>query len=222
MSDQLAVIFDMDGVLVDSYRPHWESWQRMAAEVGRRLDEAKFVQTFGRTSREIIAEHWGHGALSDAEIAKFDRRKEALYREIVADNFPAMDGAAELIRSLHATGFRLAVGSSGPPENVALAIDRLDVASLFQTLVTGADILRGKPDPQVFLIAAERLGVPPSRCAVIEDAPVGIAAANAAGMTSIALVSTGHTRDSVSAANLIVDSLRELSPGRIVDLLSHR
>lgn len=221
MAQSLAVIFDMDGVLVDSYRPHWESWQRMAAEVGRALSEAKFVQTFGRTSREIIAEHWGHGALSESEITEFDRRKEALYREIVADNFPAMDGAAELIRSLHAAGFQLAVGSSGPPKNVALAIDRLGVASLFQTLVTGADISRGKPDPQVFLIAAERLGVPPARCAVIEDAPVGIAAANAAGMASIALVSTGHTRDSVSAANVIVDSLRELSPDRIVELISH-
>lgn len=221
VTEPLAVIFDMDGVLVDSYRPHWKSWLRMAAKVGRELSEAKFVQTFGRTSREIIAEHWGHGSLTDAEITEFDRRKEALYREIVADNFPAMDGADELIRSLHAAGFRLAVGSSGPPENVALAIDRLGVGPLFQTLVTGADISRGKPDPQVFLITAERLGVPPARCAVIEDAPVGIVAANAAGMASIALVSTGHTRDSVSAADVIVDSLLELSPERIVDLLSH-
>ncbi len=221
LTESLAVIFDMDGVLVDSYRPHWESWLRMAAEVGRELSEAKFVQTFGRTSREIMAEHWGHKALTDAEIAEFDRRKEALYREIVADNFPAMDGAADLIRSLHAAGFRLAVGSSGPPENVALAIDRLGVASLFQTLVTGADISRGKPDPQVFLIAAERLGVSPAHCAVIEDAPVGIAAANAAGMTSIALLSTGHIGESVTAARRIVTSLRDLSPDGIAQLILH-
>jgi HAD superfamily hydrolase (TIGR01509 family) len=221
LNERLAQHYRIDGVLVDSYRPHWESWRQTAAEVGRELSETKFVQTFCRTSREIIAEHWGRGALSDVEIAEFDRRKEALYREIVAVDFPAMDGAAELIRSLHADGFRLAVGSSGPPENVAMAIDRLGVASLFQTLVTGADILRGKPDPQVFQIAAERLGVPPVRCAVIEDAPVGIAAANAAGMTSIAFVSTGHTRDSVAAADVIVDSLRELSPDRMVELISH-
>lgn len=221
MREPLAVIFDMDGVLVDSYQPHWESWQRMAAEWGRGLSEAKFVQTFGRTSREIIAAHWGAAALTDAEMAEFDRQKESLYREIVADNFPAMDGATELIRALHAAGFRLAVGSSGPPENVAMAIDRLGVEPLFHTLVTGADVSRGKPDPQVFLTAAGRLGVPPARCAVIEDAPVGIAAANAAGMASIALLSTGHTADSVTAAKVIVNSLRELSPDRIVELISH-
>src|SRR5579859_432229 len=116
----IGVIFDMDGVLVDSYRAHWQSWHFMADELGKELTEAQFVSTFGRTSREIIAEHWGASALSLEEIAEFDRRKEALYRQIVAGDFPAMEGAGDLIRALHAAGYRLAVGSSGPPENVAL------------------------------------------------------------------------------------------------------
>jgi beta-phosphoglucomutase len=214
-----AVIFDMDGVLVDSYRAHWESWHFMADELGKGLTEPQFVTTFGRTSREIIAEHWGADCLSLDEIAEFDRRKEALYREIVARDFPAMEGASDLIRALSTAGFRLAVGSSGPPENVALAIERLGAEAYFQTLVTGKDVTRGKPDPQVFLTAADRLQVPPADCAVIEDAPVGIAAANAAGMTSIALLSTGHTAESVAAANLIVKSLRDLSPERIGKML---
>src|SRR6476660_6776727 len=122
---QQAVIFDMDGVLVDSYRAHWQSWHFMADELGKGLTEEQFVTTFGRTSREIIAEHWGADCLSPAEIAEFDRRKEALYRDIVAHDFPAMDGAIELIKSLHNAEFKLAVGSSGPPENVALAVERL-------------------------------------------------------------------------------------------------
>jgi beta-phosphoglucomutase len=216
---QRAVIFDMDGVLVDSYSAHWQSWHFMAEELGKGLTEEQFVTTFGRTSREIIAEHWGANCLSPADIAEFDRRKESLYREIVARNFPAMDGASDLIQALSAAGFRMAVGSSGPPENVALAVERLGAKSHFQTLVTGKDVTRGKPDPQVFLIAAERLGVAPADCAVIEDAPVGIAAANAAGMTSIGLVSTGHTAESAAAAKLIVKSLRELSPERIGRLI---
>src|SRR5438477_309992 len=122
---QLAVIFDMDGVLVDSYRAHWQSWQFMADELGKGLTEEQFVSTFGRTSREIIAEHWGADTLTPVEIAEFDKKKEALYREIVARDFPAMDGAVELIKDLHAAGFRLAVGSSGPPENVALIAARV-------------------------------------------------------------------------------------------------
>jgi beta-phosphoglucomutase len=209
----------MDGVLVDSYRAHWQSWHFMADELGKGLTEPQFVTTFGRTSREIIAEHWGADCLTLAEIAEFDRRKEALYREIVAQDFPAMEGAGELIRALSAAGFRLAVGSSGPPENVELAVERLQAQAHFQTLVTGRDVTRGKPDPQVFLIAAQRLNVAPADCAVIEDAPVGIEAANAAGMTSIALLSTGHTAESVTAAKLIVRSLRELSPERIGALI---
>src|SRR5258707_13874017 len=112
----LGVIFDVDGVLVDSYRAHWQSWHLMADELGKGLTEGQFVSTFGRTSREIIAEHWGADALTAQAIAEFDRRKEALYREIVNRNFPAMDGARDLIRDLHGAGFRLAVGPSGPPE----------------------------------------------------------------------------------------------------------
>lgn len=209
----------MDGVLVDSYRAHWQSWHFMADELGKGLTEAQFVSTFGRTSREIIAEHWGAGCLTPDEIAAFDQKKEALYRDIVARDFPEMDGAGELIRELAAAGFRLAVGSSGPPENVDLAVERLGARKYFQALVTGKDVTRGKPDPQVFLTAASRLGVAPHDCAVIEDAPVGIAAANAAGMVSIALLSTGHTRESVAASGLIVNSLRELSPQRIAGLI---
>ena len=218
----LGVIFDMDGVLVDSYQAHWQSWHFMADELGKGLTEAQFVSTFGRTSREIIAEHWGANSLTPEEIAEFDRRKEALYRELVDRDFPAMDGASELIRALSGAGFRLAVGSSGPPENVALAVERLGAGQYFNTLVTGRDVTRGKPDPQVFLLAAERMGVAPADCAVVEDAPVGIAAANAAGMASIALLSTGHTAESVKAAKLIVNSLRDLSPERIAGLIGTR
>src|SRR5579863_5342463 len=151
---QHAVIFDMDGVLVDSYQAHWQSWHFMADELGKGLTEEQFVSTFGRTSREIIAEHWGAECLTPDEIAAFDKRKEALYRELVERDFPAMDGATELIRALSVNGFKLAVGSSGPPENVALAVDRLKAGQLFNTLITGRDVTRGKPDPQVFLLAA--------------------------------------------------------------------
>ncbi len=217
-----AVIFDMDGVLVDSYDAHLKSWQFMAGELGKGLTEEQFASTFGRTSREIIAEHWGADSLSPEQIAQFDHRKEGLYREIVSRAFPRMDGAAELIQDLHSAGFRLAVGSSGPPENVALAVERLAAERYFDVLVTGKDVARGKPDPQVFLVAAAKLGVSPEKCAVIEDAPVGIAAANSAGMISIALLSTGHTEASVTAARLIVRSLRDLSADRIAELIDGR
>jgi len=213
--DNHAVIFDMDGVLVDTYQAHYRSWRAVAEAEGLPFSEEDFARTFGRTSREIIAECWGGDRLSNQPIAALDDRKEAAFREIITEDFPAMPGVGELLDALHRAGFKLAVGSSGPPENVSLVVERLPGGSLFSATVDGMDVTRGKPDPQVFLIAAERLGVAPARCAVVEDAPAGVEAAHAAGMTSIGLLSTGRTRESLAAADLIVDSLGELSPERI-------
>jgi beta-phosphoglucomutase len=219
MDNPLAAIFDMDGVLVDTYRAHYRSWLALAEPEGIRFTEADFARTFGRTSREIIAHFWGRDRCDDARIAELDRRKEAAFRRLIEADFPAMPGAGELLKSLRAAGFRLAVGSSGPPENVSLVLDGLGARELFGAVVTGDDVVRGKPDPQVFLVAAERLGVAPGRCAVIEDAPAGVAAANAAGMTSVGLLSTGRTRKDLAAAREVVASLSELSPKMLRHLI---
>ncbi|GAG50504.1 unnamed protein product, partial [marine sediment metagenome] len=176
--------------------------------------------TFGRTSRDIIAHFWFEG-LAEDRIAEMDARKEGLYRRIIAGDFPAMDGARELIRALHHAGFKLAVGSSGPPENVEVTMNGLGMGECFSATVTGVDVTRGKPDPQVFLIAAERLGAEPVCCAVVEDAPAGVEAANRAGMASVALTGTAP-REKLADADLIVDCLRELSPQVIQRLIRRK
>jgi len=213
-----GVIFDVDGVLVDSYRAHFASWQGLARQHELAVTQPQFAATFGRTSREAIIQLWPDRNLSPAQIAAMDDQKEALFRAELDDHFPAMDGAAELIVSLAEAGFALAVGSSGPPENVELVLRQVDPRSLITARVTGADVTRGKPDPQVFQLAAERLGLPPHACVVIEDAAAGVAAAHAAGMPCIGLVSTGRTRAELQGAELVVDCLRELTPRRIADL----
>jgi beta-phosphoglucomutase len=217
---EFGVIFDVDGVLVDSYKAHFRSWQLLGRERGLTMSQDQFVATFGRTSREIIAELWGDQVNSEAEIAELDDRKEALYRNILQNGFPAIEGAADLIDALHAAGFRLAVGSSGPPENVRLVLDRLERHSIFEGVITGADVQRGKPDPQVFQLGARRLDLPPQRCVVVEDAPAGIEAAHRAGMKCVALASTGRVRDQLRAAERVVDSLRELGVDDFRTLLS--
>lgn len=210
-----GVIFDMDGVLVDSYEAHFSSWQHLEATGGLTVEKTTYAAMFGRTAIDTIEHFWGVGRFTPDEIKAIDREKEARYREIVTRDFPAMDGVRELIAALSAAGFRLAVGSSGAAANVELALDQLGQRSLFTDYICGHDVSRGKPDPEVFVKAAERIGLPPVRCAVIEDAPVGIAAANAAGTYSIGFASTGHTRDSLSHARVVIDSLRELTSGRI-------
>jgi beta-phosphoglucomutase len=210
-----AVIFDVDGVLVDSYAAHLQSWLALAGETDVRFTEADFAATFGRTSRDVIRRSWPApaGGWTEAGVRRLDERKEAIFRELVERCFPAMDGAVELIDDLSRAGIRLAVGSSAPPENVELVLRRLGRAEAFDAVVTGADVTRGKPDPQVFQVAAARLGSEPASCIVIEDAPAGIQAAQAAGMTAVALLSTGRRAEDFTALTprLIVSSLHELS-----------
>lgn len=215
----LAVIFDVDGVLIDSYWPHFQSWQRIAGHWGIDYSESAFAVGFGRTSREIIAEDWGLSDLSPEVISRIDDEKEAAYREIVADDFPAMPGASDLIRQLYDSGIAVAVGSSGPPDNVALAIEQLEIAPYLSAKVTGRDVTHGKPDPQIFLLAAERLGTEPELCVVVEDAPAGVEAAHRAGMACVGFPSTGRTPQDVAAAELVISSLTELSPEAFHDLL---
>jgi beta-phosphoglucomutase len=215
-----AVIFDMDGVLIDSFRAHFESWRALAREHGLEMTEARFRETFGRTSREIVRHFWGNAVESNDEIDRLDRRKEALYRDLVSRDFPVMDGAVELLDDLHGEGIALAIGSSGPPENIDLALDMLGRRALFGAVVTGMQVTRGKPDPQVFELAADRLEVRPSRCVVVEDAPAGVEAAHRAGMKAVALLSTGRTEDDLRTVgpDLTVSSLRAVSVHRLRSL----
>lgn len=220
--ESLGVIFDVDGVLIDSYQPHFESWRRIARNHGVNYTETLFAQGFGRTSREIIARDWNMPDLSPEEIAAIDDAKEAAYREIVATNFPHMPGATELVKSLHADGFRIAVGSSGPRANVLLAVEQLGIGDYLDGIVTGQDVSRGKPDPQVFLVAAERLGLPPECCAVVEDAPAGVEAAHAAGMACVGFPSTGRVPADVAQADLKISDLSDLSPLAFRELIAQR
>ena len=219
MTDKFGVIFDVDGVLVDSYDAHLRSWQMLGAERGFSFTETRFVETFGRTTREIIRETFGPDRFSSGQIAALDARKEALFRELLARDFPVMDGAVALIDELYQAGYRLAVGSSGPPENVQLVLDSLGRAACFRGVVTGMDVTRGKPDPQVFLTAADRLGLDPCRCVVIEDATAGVRAAKRAGMRCVGFVSRGHRDAELSEADLLVRRLSELSSAAVARLL---
>jgi beta-phosphoglucomutase len=133
-----------------------------------------------------------------------------------------MDGAIELIDALHAAGFMLAMGSSGPPENVQLAMDRLKRRVKFGVAISGMNVKHGKPAPDIFLAAAQRLNVPPSRCIVIEDAPPGVQAARTAGMRCVVFLSKGrHRADFIDQPpDMFVESLRQITPDMLNDLLT--
>lgn len=211
----IGVIFDMDGVLVDSAKPHLRSWQLLAEENGRNVTEARFAATFGQQNRDIIPLLFGE--TDAATMLTLSDRKESLYRDLVRSDPPVMDGAADLVHALASAGVRLAVGSSGPIENIELMLAAMGIRDRFTTIVSAEDVQRGKPDPEVFTLACRRIGVPPHRCVVIEDAPVGVAAARASGARCIGLT-TNYPADVLSEADLIVGSLSELTAQTIAAL----
>jgi beta-phosphoglucomutase len=217
-----AAIFDLDGTLIDSYDAHYEAWRSISATHGVAVTVDDYYSHFGRRNEDLLRECWlraGKGELTHDQIAALDHEKEAAYRSIVAGRLPVMDGARELVASLRADGFRTAVGSSGPPANVALAIEGLALENAFDAVVTGRDVKRSKPDPECFLLAAERLAVPPSRCVVFEDAPAGIAAAKAAGMRCIAITSKGHTVERQHEADIVFPSVKTVTVTAVRALL---
>ena len=213
----LGVIFDMDGVLVDSAEAHYKAWRLLGEEVGTFHPLELFRKTFGMHNREIIPLWLGPGLPPD-EVERLSVRKEALYREVAASTLRPLDGALELVEDLVREGFLLAVGSSGPQENVELALGILGVRKHFAAFSTAGDVSQGKPHPEVFLKAMEKLGLVPSCCAVIEDAPQGVEAGLRAGARVIGVASTRHPSE-LMGAHLVVGSLREIDAGRVRRLI---
>ena len=209
--ERRAVIFDMDGVLINSYQAHMRAWMRLGEKLGRPITEAQFIPTFGRRNAEIFHALWGD-AVPDNEIDRWGDWKEVVYREIVAESFPGMEGAETLLDALKAAGFALAIGSSGPPANVDVALKGLKRGHLFDAIVHGREVTHGKPHPEVFLTAAGKLGIEPRRCAVIEDSLAGLEAADRAGMTPIAITGTFPRERLEGHAATVVDSLCDLTP----------
>lgn len=216
-----GVIFDMDGVLIDSAEPHFQSWVLLAGELGTTITREQYTVTFGRRNEDVIPALFGP---TPAErLPALAARKEEHYRRLVRRDPPIMPGAVELLHALHQSGARLAVGSSGPRVNVELMLEAMRTQELFRAVICGEDVARGKPDPQVFQLAAQRMELAPGRCVVIEDAPAGVQAARAAGTRAQALLTT-HSREAFDRlpstqaphaqahrlADLSVQSLREL------------
>jgi beta-phosphoglucomutase family hydrolase len=209
-----AAIFDWDGVIIDSSAQHEKSWELLAAEINKPLPEGHFKRGFGKKNAVIIPEilDWAN---DPAEIAALGDRKEVLYRELVRrDGLTPLPGAEALLAVLNEAGVPCAVGSSTPRVNIDTIFGMTGLRQYFQTVVTAEDVVHGKPAPDVFLTAAERLGAEPARCVVFEDARVGIEAAHAGGMKCVA-VATTNPLELLGHAELAVASLEEITVERL-------
>ncbi len=200
-----AVLWDLDGVLVDSARFHYEGYRRLLAELGRELDFDYYRQNLiGLRNETILGRVLGE--LEPGEAARLAARKEEFFREAIAGKVRALPGSAELVRRLRDADVRMAIVSSTPRANIELILASLGLADSFDAIVGAEDAERGKPDPEGFLVAAERLAVAPADCVVLEDAPEGIAGAKAAGMRALG-VTTTRPPERLQEADLVVGRL---------------
>jgi beta-phosphoglucomutase len=209
-----AIIWDVDGTLVDTAEQHFSAWSRLAAELNLPFTRADFAATFGMRNPEILRQLFFPDA-TDERCRELAERKEELYRASVREEgTQLLPGVAALLSGFAARGCPQAVGSSAPLGNLDLLLGATDIRRYFTAVVSGDDVSRGKPDPEVFLTAAARLGAAPERCVVFEDAVAGVEAARAGGMRCVAVTFVGHhpaEKLRAAGADLVVGSLADVT-----------
>ena len=216
---KLGAIFDWDGVIVDSSSHHEESWERLAKETGFTLPEGHFRKGFGMKNEFIIPNilNWSNRA---QEIRQLSLRKEELYREILLEwGIRSLPGVIEWLTELRKHGVRCAIGSSTHRLNILTSLAVLGFEDWFAAIVTAEDVSHGKPDPEVFLTAAKKIGIDPIHCVVFEDAFVGIEAAHRGGMKVVAVATTNRI-ETLKTADLAVHRLDELSLNQVAALVA--
>jgi beta-phosphoglucomutase family hydrolase len=212
-----AVLWDLDGVIADTGPYHCRAWQEVFSRRGINFTEEHFIKHFGQRNDMIIRDTVGED-ITPEELEIIANKKEKAYRRLVAGNIQALPGAVELLASLKRAGIKSAIASSAPPENVSTVIEGLGIDKYFDAIACGREVSEGKPSPQIFLLAAEKLKVNPAGCVVIEDAVAGVTGARRAGMKCLAITNS-HSVDSLKEADLIVDTLESVNVADLAGLI---
>ena len=196
-----AVLWDMDGVIVDTFDGHFRSWKQTFEELGHPFSLEDFRRTFGMNNRLILSTLLGY-EMDEETFQRVSDHKEELFRQGLKETVKALPGVLDWLERFSHLGLRQAVASSAPQENIEATLDGLDIRRYFQAEAAGAT-LKGKPDPAVFLMAARLLEVNPENCLVIEDSVAGVEAARRAGMKCVALLTT-NPAEKLETADVIV------------------
>ena len=210
-----TAVFDWDGVVIDSEDCHRQGWERLARELHLHFPAGWWGNTFGRKNAEILSQVLGW-ADDPAEIAQLGDRKEMFYREAVRERgVSPLPGVREWLATLAAAGIACGIGSYTQRANIDLSLGLIGLASFFPAIVTAGDVTQGKPAPEVFLKVAARLGAPPERCVVFEDALAGLEAARRAGMVRVGVATTHPPEVLAPHADFVVRRLDELTVAQL-------
>lgn len=213
LSPLRAVIFDMDGTLVDNMAFHNRAWEAISARLGVPMTAERFQREFaGKKNEEIFPELLGR-ALPQEELDRLAHEKESLYRERYRPHLALTRGADVFLRRLREAGVRLAIGTAAPRENRDFVLDGLRLRGVFERVVGAEEVTRGKPAPDMFLLAAKDLGVSPEACVVFEDAANGVRAGKTAGMTVVGVTTAAPAEELREAgADFVVPDFAALPP----------
>lgn len=210
MRNKTTLIFDMDGVIANTKKHHQDAWFKFCKKHGLHITGKMFRdKLFGRTSHEIL-EILFDRQLSENESEKLTTEKEEMYRNQARDQLEPLPGLQTFLEKARKENFDMIVASSAPGKNVEFTLDETGTLKYFEDFIAAEDITESKPDPEIFLKAAERLKSPPANCVVFEDSYAGIDAGKNAGMKVIA-VATTHPKNELSKADLVIDDFSNLT-----------
>ncbi|NRB44214.1 MAG: HAD family phosphatase [Verrucomicrobiales bacterium] len=219
-SNAIGALFDWDGVIIDSHNQHEKSWSKLAEEENEVLPDNFFKMTFGMRNENIIPNFFGNwiDVTNQEEVTRLADRKEEIYREIIiSDGIEPLPGVRDLLQSLRSEEIACSIASSTPIANIETVMGMIGLSDYFDAITAAEDVSNGKPNPEVFLKAAEKIKVDPKNCVVFEDAHVGIEAGLAANMQVIA-VATTHPVESLGNAHMVTENLEGIDAEKIMEL----
>ena len=212
-----GIIFDLDGVLVDTVPAHYAAWHRLFTEEGYVFDQQVYHEKVdGRRRQDGVAAVMT-GAAHDRILAAAERKDGYFLELIEQGKFNVFEGSVEFLKKCRRAGLRLATASSS--KNVGYVLEKVGLVDQFAAIVGGDDVERGKPDPSIFRIAAERIGLDTTNCVVVEDATSGVIAAKAGGFFCVGIDRVGHP-SRLAGADMIIKDLSRVSPDVVGNALS--
>ena len=217
--DNYAVIFDMDGVIAHTNPHHSEAFKQFFDKYGVPYSEQEFEDHMYGKHNDYIMRYFFKRELVGSEIKRLADEKEALFRQIYAEHITPITGLREFLSSLKAAGFSIGVATSAPRANLDFIIDKLSLRSLMDSLLSSEDVGAYKPDPEIYLKSAVKLGVTPDNCVIFEDSYSGVSAAINAGAKVVGVL-TSHTKDELPPCHDYIHDYRNMDYGRVEQLLT--
>lgn len=213
----IAVIFDMNGVIINDERIHQESWKQICKVHNIQLQEEEFKHNvFGRTEKEIF-EYLFKRKITEDELETYSNERVDTAISIFKPQLKIASGLDDLLESLQEKNIPMAIATSSRGRYTDFILDGLNIRKYFKVIVCAQDITNGKPDPEIYLKTAEKLGIPTTSCIVFEDTISGIKSAQAAGMKVIAIAST-HAKGELGIADKVIDSFNEVNVEALINL----